>query len=126
MMVFIDDPIFTEQVTKLLVVTILVVLPALVMWFYPVLILRNRIRARKAEELDVLSLALQGNEDTLAKSGILKRGEALTRSDLLTHQMFVESRWEWPIAAHVQKLIVFGLLPPLTWVFAAMIENSFF
>jgi hypothetical protein len=34
--------------------------------------------------------------------------------------------WEWPIAAHVQKLILFGLLPPLTWMLAATIENNIY
>jgi hypothetical protein len=57
------------------------------------------------------------------------RDDVTTRDnsgDLLMHQMFIESRWEWPIASHVQKLILFGLLPHLTWVVAAMIENAMY
>ena len=54
------------------------------------------------------------------------RGVPTLTPDLLTHQMFVESRWEWPIASHLQKLILFGLLPPLTWVLAATIEYALY
>jgi hypothetical protein len=45
---------------------------------------------------------------------------------LLTYRMFLDSLWDWPIASHVQKLILYGLLPPLTWVVAAMIENAMY
>jgi hypothetical protein len=118
-----DDPAVNEQLTKLLIGALLIVMPALAAWCYPVFILRNRIRLKKTQELDCLLLAILGDDVALGKSCIPKRGNEITTADLLVHQMFIESRWEWPIASHVQKLIVFGLLPPLTWVFAAMIEN---
>jgi hypothetical protein len=121
-----DDPVVSQQIGKLMVMVILPVIPALFGWVYPILILRNRIKLKKAEELDLLRLAINGEEQALTRSCIPKRGTDTTTADLLTHQMFIESRWEWPIAAHVQKLVAFGLLPPLTWVLAALVEHSFF
>lgn len=125
-MFLVDDPVYTAQLTKLTVAGWLIVLPALAAWWYPILILRNRIKLKKAEELNALLLAIQGDDSALKKSCIPRRGQEISTADLLTHQMFIESRWEWPIASHVQKLVLFGLLPPLTWVLAAMIENALY
>ena len=125
-MFLVDDPVITAQVTKLTVAVWLIVLPALAAWWYPILILRNRIKLKKTEELSALLLAIQGDDSALNNSCIPRRGQEISTADLLTHQMFIESRWEWPIASHVQKLVLFGLLPPLTWVLAAMIENALY
>ena len=122
-MLLTDDPIVNDQLTRLMIAVLLSLTPALAAWCYPTLILRNRIRLKKAQELDNLLLAILGDNAALERSCIPKRGNQLTTADLLVHQMFIESRWEWPLASHVQKLILFGLLPPLTWVLAAMMEN---
>ncbi|MFT7246904.1 MAG: hypothetical protein ACI82A_004284 [Candidatus Azotimanducaceae bacterium] len=122
-MLLMNDPIVNEQMTKLMIAALLILTPVLAAWCYPTLILRNRIRLKKAQELDNLLLAILGDDEALGRSCIPKRGNQITTADLLVHQMFIESRWEWPIASHVQKLILFGLLPPLTWVLAAMMEN---
>jgi hypothetical protein len=91
---------------------------------YPVFMLRNRIRDKKKLELDKVYRCLQGDKEAVSPLSV-KSGDAPT-PDLLTQKMFLESRWEWPIASHVQKLILFGLLPPLTWMLAAMIENAMY
>ena len=43
--------------------------------------------------------------------------------------MYYEDRikaiWEWPFELHVRRLVIFGLLPPLTWVLAAGVEVVF-
>ena len=125
-MLFIDDPVINAQRTKLMIAAWLIVLTALLAWWYPIFILRNRIRLKKTEELDALLLAIQGDDNALRNSCIPRRGNEISTADLLTHQMFIESRWEWPIASHVQKLVLFGLLPPFTWVLAAAIENALY
>lgn len=125
-MFLVDDPTITAQLTKLMIVVWLIILPALVAWWYPVFILRNRIRQKKTEELEAVLQAIQGNDAALHNSCIPMRGREVSTADLLSHQMFIESRWEWPIASHVQKLVLFGLLPPATWVLAAMIENALY
>jgi hypothetical protein len=93
---------------------------------YPVWTLRNRIKDKKLVEMDRITLALRGDDNAMSKLSIQGRGAPTTTVDLLMHQMFIESRWEWPIAAHVQKLVLFGLLPPLAWVLAAVIENAMY
>ena len=37
----------------------------------------------------------------------------------------VTNNGEWPIEAHIRRLVIFGLLPPLTWVLAAAVEVVF-
>ena len=125
-MFFIDDPVINAQLIKLMIAAWSIVLPALLAWWYPIFILRNRIRLKKTEELNALLLAIQGDDTALSNSCIPRRGNEISTADLLTHQMFIESRWEWPIASHVQKLVLFGLLPPFTWVLAAAIENALY
>ncbi len=90
-------------------------------YFYPVLVLRNRVREEKEKELKAVFQSLGSDS---ANFGSLKLSATPQRkSDLLTLLMFVESRWEWPIASHVTKLVLWGLLVPLTWVLSATIEN---
>ena len=119
-----DDPTLSTAMAFVALVTILgLVFPIFLLYAYPILILRNRIRDEKQNELNVVLQSLRGNDEAIKAINIRGRGVPSTTTDLLTHQMFVESRWEWPIASHVQKLILFGLLPPITWVLAAAIEN---
>ena len=32
----------------------------------------------------------------------------------------------WPLGGYVQRIVLFGLLPPITWVMAAAVENLLF
>ena len=85
------------------------------------MILRNRIKEEKEKELGIVFQALEGDEEAIKSARIQSRITQLSIADLLTQRMFIESLWEWPIASHVQKLILFGFLPPITWVLAATI-----
>ena len=127
MVLFADDPTLSTTVAFVALVSILgLIFPIFLLYAYPILILRNRIKDQKQEELNVVFRSLQGDDEAIKAISIQGRGVPSTTADLLTHQMFLESRWEWPIASHVQKLILFGLLPPLTWVLAATIENALY
>ena len=90
----------------------------------PIFILRNRIRDRKQAILQTIHQAHKGEHGAIEQ--LVASSDVLPLPDLLTQQMFVESRWEWPIAPHVQKLLFFGMLPPLTWIMAAVVENLMF
>ena len=81
-------------------------------YFYPVLKLRTRIKEEKCRALLAIRLNIDAN-----------RNVNDVNADLLTRQMFIESRWEWPIAGHVQKIAIFGFLPPISWAMAATIEQ---
>ena len=118
-----NDELFNEF-SLILTVLVLILLGGLaILYLLPVWVLRTRIRDAKQAQLDLISGALSGNAVAFENIIAVSPDEPLTRSDLLTRQMFIESRWEWPIAAHVQQLIIFGLLPPSTWVLAAVVEN---
>lgn len=91
-------------------------LTVLFLYFLPVLLLRGRIKEKK-------EAALKKNLEMLAELDRQDEHEIIGHSAMLTQQMFIESRGEWPVAPHLQKLILFGLLPPLSWVMAAKIES---
>ncbi len=98
----------------------------LLLYLWPVWIMRRRIHAVKQLQLEAISAAIQGDKAAQANIIGVAPGEILSNGDLFARQMFIESRWEWPVAEHLQKLIVFALLPPLTWVLAAVVENFMF
>jgi hypothetical protein len=121
-----DDPENTAFLIRLSLVIAFTFVLMILPYVYPVWILRNRIRDKKIAEMDQITLALRGNKEAVKTIVIQGLGTPTTTADLLTHQMFLESRWDWPIASHVQKLVLFGLLPPLAWVLAAIIENAMY
>lgn len=93
------------------------------LYMFPVYLLRNRVFEEKQRELEVISRALSGDLSLVSTSILARSGATLSPGDWLTHQMFVESRWDWPIGPHVQKVTLFVLLPPVSWILAATIEN---
>ncbi len=103
----------------LLGVVPVIALPLVVAFGRSVWVLRDRIRARKAQALD----EIRGQVDELDPA--TPEGQARL-AVLMTHQMFVESRWEWPVASHLQTVVFFVLLPPVTWILAASIEHLLF
>jgi hypothetical protein len=126
LMLYGDDPGNTAFLTRQSLIMVFIVVIMILPYVYPVWILRNRIRDKKIAEMDQITLALRGDKETVKTIVIQGLGTPTTTAELLTHQMFLESRWDWPIASHVQKLVLFGLLPPLAWVLAAMIENAMY
>ena len=126
LMVSIEDPVEVANVTMIALVFLFFVGLVLLAYAYPVWLLRNRIREVKETELELITRALQGDAEALASISLHTLERPTTATDLLTQRMFIDSLWEWPIASHVQKIILFGLLPPITWVLASMIENAMY
>jgi hypothetical protein len=116
---YVDEPEFQVQLMRVGLSMLAVIVVIVVAYLYPVHVLRIRIRDRRQAELNVIMRAAKGDAD--AKAAIPE-----SVSDLVAYRMFLDSLWDWPIASHVQKLILFGLLPPLTWVLAALIENTLY
>jgi len=123
---YIDDARFSASAVKMFQITSLVMAPVFFFYCYPVFILRNRIRSCKLSQLDLVKKALKEDQGILAGLSRYDTGTSVSMDGMLTRQMFLESRWEWPIATHIQRLILFGLLPPITWVLAATIENMLY
>lgn len=126
MMLYLDDPIEIAIAMRSFLFLMFIAVATLLPFAYPIWILRNRIREKKLAEMDLITRSLRGDKEAVKTINIHDLDAPTTAADLLTHQMFLNSLWDWPIASHVQKLILFGLLPPLTWVLAAMIENTMY
>ncbi len=103
---------------------VLILSMLLVAYAYPVWVLRGRIRAAKDRELDCVFRSLRGDEEAMSRSRISDRARSLSFSELLDYRIFIESLWDWPVAPHLQRVLLIGLLPPTTWVLAALIENA--
>ena len=86
-------------------------IPMTAVMFRPVYLLRNRIRTmREARMGEVIDSLERGGADQA----------------LMTELMFLESRSDWPIARQFRQLVLFGVLPPITWLLAAVVENTIY
>ena len=83
-------------------------LPVFGLLAYPVWTLRKRIRIVRVD-------ALTGVVEKLEESG--------PSADLLSQLRFLESRSDWPVSGNIRQVLLFGLLPPITWALAAAVEN---
>ncbi len=105
-------------------VVVIIVGLLMVSYAYPLWVLRGRISEAKEWELECVFRSLRGDEDAMGHSRMGDRGRSLSFSELLDYRTFIESLWDWPVAPHLQKVLLIGLLPPTTWVLAALIENA--
>ena len=91
----------------------------------PLFILRSRITVAKAMELSIIRRALRGDKSNLKRSQFGERLEEFRPADLMIYEDRIKNIWEWPFEVHIRRLVIFGLLPPLTWVLAVAVEVIF-
>ena len=91
------------------------------LYLFPYNRFRKRMRSRKSQGLNCVSAALDGNLRALDHS-LLKDELSPSKIDLLYYQDRIRSIKEWPFTDRIRALVLFGILPPLTWVVAALIE----
>lgn len=91
---------------------------------YPVWIFQGRVRTAKAFELQLVHGALRGQKPAMKMSQLGESAQTLSIPELLEYRSFVDSLSEWPIAPHIRRIVLFGLIPPLTWVLASLIESA--
>ena len=95
------------------ILAIIVAVPLLFAFMRPIWVLQGRFQLEKQSELaslhEEIVVAVEQKADSL---------EAL-----LARQLYIESRTTWPISTGIQRIVLIGLLPPLTWILAAMVEN---
>ena len=107
---------------------------AMMPWYLPGLIIislylvpynhfRHRMHFHKHQELNCIAAALSGNYASLDHS-LLRDEPQPTKIDLLYYQDRIRGIKEWPFTDRIRALVLFGILPPLTWVIAALIEIS--
>lgn len=103
----------------------LIWLVLIVVSFLPLLFLKSRIAVAKAIEINAIRRALAGDLSGVAHCQFGERLREFSPADLMYYEDRIKSIWEWPFEVHVRRLVIFGLLPPLTWVMAAAVEMIF-
>ena len=101
-------------------------------WYLPSLVIislyvipfnrfKARMRSEKAQELNSINAALSGNSKALEGS-LLMGEDHPSKIDLLIYRDRITAIKEWPFTDRIRALVLFGILPPLTWIIAALIE----
>ncbi len=101
-------------------------------WYLPGLIIislyiipfnrfKARMHSKKMQELNAINAALAGNFKAL-KNSLLLGEDHPSKIDLLIYRDRIRAIKEWPFTDRIRALVLFGILPPLTWVIAALIE----
>lgn len=121
--------VFTEgELTtfEMMIVTMPWYLPGLIiiaMYLVPYNRFRKRMHVQKQQELNCVAAALNGDLQAL-QSSLLKDDPQPTKIDLLYYYDRIQRIKEWPFTDRIRIFVLFGILPPLTWVIAALIEIS--
>ena len=119
-----DDEVLDRMVLIAMPGFVLLALIVTALYAYPIWLLKGRIREAKQRELQSILAALTGDNEAMVQSRLRQRASGLTISELLDYRTFIESLWDWPLGPHIQRVVLFGMLPPLTWVLAGMVENA--
>ena len=82
---------------------------------------KDRMRFEKAQELNSINAALSGNTRAL-ESSLLIGEDHPSKMDLLMYRDRITAIKEWPFTDRIRALVLFVILPPMTWVIAALIE----
>ncbi len=91
------------------------------LYLIPFNLFRKRMRSRKSQELSSVTAALNGNVDALEQT-LLAGETSPSKIDLMYYRDRIGAIKEWPFTDRIRALVLFGILPPLTWVIAALIE----
>lgn len=91
----------------------------------PLLILKSRIAVAKSIEINTIRRALTGDFSGSENSYFGARLSQFSPADLMYYEDRIKNIWDWPIEAQIRRLVIFGLLPPLTWILAAAVEVIF-
>jgi hypothetical protein len=91
---------------------------------FPTLVWRTKIRAMKADELAVVQRGVDGDREALRRSAMAHQIQDYDLLQLLAYRREVEELSDFPFtASHAGRLVLYLLLPPLSWVAAALAER---
>jgi hypothetical protein len=91
---------------------------------YPMVVLKNRIALKVQREKDALASAILGDTAALGDSCLAEPG--MGRAELMMCLGLANTLSEWPIGAQIRKIVLFGVLPPIAWSLAAIVENTIY
>jgi hypothetical protein len=106
-------------------IALLVWLILIIVSLIPLFILKSRIAVAKSMEINAIRQVMSGDPSGAKFSRFGPRLAEFSPADLMFYEDRVKNVWEWPFEAHIRRLVIFGLLPPLTWVLAAAVEVVF-
>jgi len=89
--------------------------------FIPLYAIYVRIADAKARELFAIDQRLGGKEP-FQDSIIGNDANTMSAFQLLQYKELVQRMWVWPIGPQIQKIVLIGLVPPISWVLAALVE----
>ncbi|MEX0964746.1 MAG: hypothetical protein WDZ52_11970 [Pseudohongiellaceae bacterium] len=80
----------------------------------PLITLKSRIAVAKSMEITFVRRALAGDFSGIEHSQFGRKLADFSPADLMYYEDRIKNIWEWPIEAQIRRLVIFGLLPPLT------------
>jgi hypothetical protein len=84
----------------------------------------RRMRKAKRAEQERVARAIQGDSEALTGSPVVNRLGHLSFLDLLSYRERVDALPVWPFdASMLGRLLVYAILPPLSWVAGALVEQ---
>ncbi len=97
--------------------------PMLPLFLLPIWSVHKRLQALKARELESIRCMLDAGGDTFREP--LEHPDHLAQvNELLAYRREIQAVPEWPFdLGAVSRLALYLIIPPLTWVGAALIEN---
>ena len=124
-LVMISVPSFSLSLAKANPITmilffLLIFSPILAITFLPVAKIAKRIRAVKQAELDKIQKLISDEAQSLNSDKLCISAKIM---ELYSTQEQLNSIWVWPFSSYTKKLILFGLLPPFSWLAGAYLEN---
>jgi hypothetical protein len=91
---------------------------------FPALVWRAKIRSMKAAEVAIVQRAIDGDFDALRESPMAQQIEDFELLQLLAYRREVEELADLPFTVgHARRLLLYLLLPPVSWVAAALAER---
>ncbi len=127
--VFTSYTVFTSgelAFTVMLIIVMPFYLPGLFMlalFMFPYNQYKHRIHVAKTIELNHVHRAIvKGDKAHLSSSLIGADAAKLHRVDLMYYEDKIRKIKELPFTDRIRGMLLFGVLPPLTWVIAALIE----
>ena len=114
-----------EIATGYLMRTTLMFVIALPLSLLPMWEIHRSILALRDAERERVIQALDGDTEGLVGSAVDRRPDG-GRSEWISALLWLDALPTWPLGGYVQRIVLFGLLPPITWVMAAAVENLLF
>ena len=114
-----------EIATGYLIRTTLMFVIALPLSLLPMWEIHHSIVALRDAERERVIRAFDGDADGLVGSKVDRRADG-GHGEWMRYLLWLDALPTWPLGGYVQRIVLFGLLPPITWVMAAAVENLLF